>query len=186
MAGFFRASTSGLCDAILGEEAVEAWLADPRNDRGVRAGIVALQGETVLGQVISYRETEAAQMTADPSDSVPDQVLAPFRQLRRKGSWYVSSLYVRPEFRRLGIGSQLLACATSMAIAQSVGEVSLHVFSERIAAIDLYHHLGLEIIDHRPVVRHPLLSAAEEVFLMTAPAMTINSRVFFDWSDRSR
>ena len=49
-------------------------------------------------------------------------------------------------------------------------QLSLVVFEENATALNLYKHLGYEVIDRAPVIPHPLIRCRGDALLMVAPA----------------
>ena len=62
----------------------------------------------------------------------------------------ILTLGVRPEFRRLGIGSRLFASAVNGMVMQGVNRVFLEVAETNTAAIRLYEEAGFEVMGRRP------------------------------------
>ena len=62
----------------------------------------------------------------------------------------ILTLGVRPEFRRLGIGSRLFASAVNGMVMQGVNRVFLEVAETNTAAIRLYEAAGFEVMGRRP------------------------------------
>jgi ribosomal protein S18 acetylase RimI-like enzyme len=63
----------------------------------------------------------------------------------------VAYVGVAPEFRRRGVGRQLMAKALSEALAAGVSQVTLSVDERNQPARNLYRALGFETYDHREV-----------------------------------
>jgi GNAT superfamily N-acetyltransferase len=55
---------------------------------------------------------------------------------------YLEDLYVRPEFRRLGIGCALLRCVAAVAIERDCGRMEWSVLDWNEPAIEFYRSLG--------------------------------------------
>ena len=88
---------------------------------------------------------------------------------RRNGSIYIISLVVLPEYRKKGIGKNLIYTACKYYENKGFGEImSLQVDKENIPAINLYKKLGFEILD-------PICEADEddEQYIMAVKMSTI-------------
>ena len=67
-----------------------------------------------------------------------------------EGRFYLSSLYVLPEYQGLGLGSRLLRASEQFAVALGRREVWLGVMSQNVAALDWYRKLGFEFVREEP------------------------------------
>ena len=88
---------------------------------------------------------------------------------RRNGSIYIISLVVLPEYRKKGIGKNLIYTACKYYENKGLGEImSLQVDKENIPAINLYKKVGFEILD-------PICKADEddEQYIMAVKISTI-------------
>lgn len=70
----------------------------------------------------------------------------------RAGLW-LEDLYVKPEFRRLGIGKKLLKAGGEMARARNAGRYEWCVLDWNQNAIDLYKQMGGDIMEEWRIVR---------------------------------
>ncbi len=61
---------------------------------------------------------------------------------RRKGFIYVDEIWVRPDFRRLGVARAILGCADALAEDGGLAGVRLYVASDNPAAQELYRRAG--------------------------------------------
>jgi ribosomal protein S18 acetylase RimI-like enzyme len=105
----------------------------------------------------------------EPDPLIPPDRLRywqPLKELRAPGSFYVCSLAVLPDFRGRGIGTRLLSIADSRARRAGIGKLSLHVFEGNTEAVRLYERNGLNVVDRRPVVPHPLIRYTGDFLLM--------------------
>lgn len=59
---------------------------------------------------------------------------------------YISNLAVNQNYRRMGIGSQLLTKCEQIAIDWGYQETRLHVLDSNVSAKKLYHHNGYQIL----------------------------------------
>lgn len=67
-----------------------------------------------------------------------------------EGRFYLSSLYVLPEYQGLRLGSRLLHAAEQFAVALGVREVWLGVMTQNVAAVDWYRKLGFRFVREEP------------------------------------
>ena len=70
----------------------------------------------------------------------------------RAGIW-LEDLYVRPDFRKVGIGKKLLKAVGAVAEARAAGRYEWCVLDWNQNAIDLYTQVGGEILDEWRIVR---------------------------------
>ena len=94
-------------------------------------------------------------------------LVTPFEELHPPaGSYYVHSVALYPKHRGRGYGRRLMQEAESIARSSELEKVSLHVFEENRAAVNLYESLGYEVVGRRPVIPHPLIRYEGELLLM--------------------
>ena len=111
-----------------------------------------------------------------PQDDGPgDPVLRPYAELEALGSLYIAGIALLPEHRGRGIGTMMIAAARRKAHRTGAGELSLLCFESNPGARRLYEREGFRVVDHRPIVPHPMIHAAGDVLLMVAPARAIAS-----------
>lgn len=117
----------------------------------------------------SERNSEFAARS-EISVSEPN-VLTPYYRLKLKApeTWYIGGLAVFPEFRCLGIGTQLLSIARLKAQEQGFTELSLLAFEQNERAVKLYKRNGFKVIERMSLVPHELIHYTGNVLLMTAP-----------------
>lgn len=118
-----------------------------------RNAIVAQQGTTITGMILSY------PIDLPPEDN-PDELpapIAPFVALERHsvGTWYVNALAVIPAFRGCGIGSKLLQAVENHAPAAGYNRLSIQVYAQNTGAVRLYQRLGFRETARTPVRDHP-------------------------------
>ena len=97
--------------------------------------------------------------------------MTPYYYLKLKApeTWYIGALAVFPEFRCLGIGTQLLSIARLKAREQGFQELSLLAFEQNERAVKLYRRNGFKVIERMSVVPHELIHYTGNVLLMTTP-----------------
>lgn len=106
-----------------------------------------------MGMVLSYAITEAP--TEDPND-LPAPI-APFVALEKLSldTWFVNALAVFDEWQGQGLGTQLLAAAEGLAMANGFDEMSIQAYEQNAGAVRLYERLGYERAASEPVREHP-------------------------------
>jgi len=131
---------------------------------------VAEEGARVIGMAHAYPIDGLADAPSDPRLTADRlAIFAPAAPLyaQARGSYYINSVAVYPEYRGSGIGNHLMALATSDARQQGFAEPSLISFEQNIRAVALYRRLGFEIAARSPVVAHPLIHHSGDLLLMT-------------------
>jgi len=63
---------------------------------------------------------------------------------------HIATIAVHPDFRRLGIGRQLMLTAMRAGLAQGATSATLEVRQHNVGAIRLYEQLGFEMVGRRP------------------------------------
>lgn len=106
----------------------------------------------VVGLLHAYPE-----MSIGPALAKIEPVLRPFAALRDVGSFYLSALVVEPEYRRAGMGSQLLDIARQRASLHTLSRLSVVVLEQNQAAMRLYRRAGFVEADRAPLFPHPAL-----------------------------
>ena len=66
---------------------------------------------------------------------------------------WLEDLYVKPEFRRMGIGKRLLKAGGEMAKTRGAGRYEWCVLDWNQNAIDLYKQMGGDIMEEWRIVR---------------------------------
>jgi ribosomal protein S18 acetylase RimI-like enzyme len=111
----------------------------------------------------------------DPADAASPppfdgtDVFAPYKYLEAPDTWYICGVALLPEYRGRGIGTGLMQIARQQARNQGYGRLSLVVFEENEAAVNLYRRLGYVTVDRAPTVPHLLIRAGGDALLMVAP-----------------
>ena len=68
----------------------------------------------------------------------------------KEGRFYVTSLYILPEFQGLGVGSRLLAAAESCAVARGKDRVWLGVMVQNAESLRWYEKQGFIFVEEAP------------------------------------
>jgi ribosomal protein S18 acetylase RimI-like enzyme len=119
-----------------------------------RNSVVAEVGGEVAASLVGYR-------LDDPYDlgilAETSEIVRPLVRLEAKapGSWYVNVLATFPEFRRMGIGGQLLAVAQGKAREQGAPFLSVIVGSWNEPAARLYGGAGYSALAREPAILFP-------------------------------
>jgi ribosomal protein S18 acetylase RimI-like enzyme len=96
-------------------------------------------------------------------------VFAPYKYLEAPDTWYICGVALIPDYRGRGIGAELMQMARKQARQHGYKQLSLVVFEENTAAVQLYRRLGYETIKRAPIIPHPLIRASGDALLMVAP-----------------
>ena len=98
----------------------------------------------------------AAEVLIGYADEVPAGFAVFFQNfstfLSRPGL-YLEDLYVLPEWRRHGLGRQLLAHLAAIAVSRNYGRLEWAVLDWNKPAIDFYRELGAQAMDEWTVFR---------------------------------
>ena len=99
------------------------------------------------------------------------QVVRPLVLLEAKarGSWYVNVLATFPEFRRCGIGIELLGIAEGKAREEGAHALSVIVAAENERAARLYAAAGYEALAAEPIFAFPGCPHGGDWLLMVKP-----------------
>jgi ribosomal protein S18 acetylase RimI-like enzyme len=113
---------------------------------------MALVDDIVAGGIIDY----ALGDEPDPITAETPPLVVPLNELENLvcGSWYVNILAVKPLWRRLGIGRQLLVAADRRARVHGRSEVSIIVSDAKAPAQALYAAHGFREKARRPMSKH--------------------------------
>ncbi len=104
-----------------------------------------------------YNEEALAALMADPSNggflATVDGMPAGFVRTHweaGEGRFYVSSLYVLPEFQGKGIGSGLMTASEQKALVRQVQTVWLGVMEQNTRTLDWYRKTGFTFVEEAP------------------------------------
>lgn len=133
---------------------------------------VAHDGETVLGGMHIHPMDD---LPGDPPDNlIPEDrywVADPFYHLdpSAKGTFHVHFVSVFEPYRGQGVGTALIGLARSEAALRGFRELSLTVFEQNKAAVDLYRRLGFREVARHPGARHEAVTFGGDLLMMVAP-----------------
>ena len=85
---------------------------------------------------------KGAEVTEIDPESLPDEL-------------YINTVSVNQDFRRKGIGSQLLDFAKDIAKEVNISKLSLNVETQKEAAIQLYKRSGYDIVSPWTIIGEP-------------------------------
>jgi len=86
---------------------------------------IAVASNKPVAMLLAWPESTQAN-----AEEKADPVLAPFENLREDGSYYIDCIAVFDDYRRHGIGSELMYLAEQQADDKELGKMSLIVFEE--------------------------------------------------------
>ena len=121
--------------------------------------IVVEKDKKIIGMLVAF------PMICDGSVS-DDPVLAPYSRLEADNSFYICGVAVLPEYRGLGIGTELMQLAEQQAKIRKFNTLSLVVFEENEGAVRLYEKLGYKEIQREKIVPDPLIHYTGDAVLM--------------------
>ena len=133
-----------------------------------RNAIVAEVGGEIAACLVGYRLDDPYDL-GDLEDIPP--LVRPLVLLEAKapGSWYVNVLATFPEFRRQGIGMELLGIAEEKAREEGAHALSVIVAGENEPAARLYAAAGYEALATVPIVAFPGCPHGGDWLLMVKP-----------------
>jgi ribosomal protein S18 acetylase RimI-like enzyme len=123
--------------------------------------IASVTGE-VAGMMLAYPMI----VEKDLDESKVDPVLLPYVRLEEDNSFYISSMAVFPEYRKMGIATGFLKLAEDKARERGIDKTSLIVFDENTRARDLYLARGYIEVKREAVVPHDLILHRGNALLM--------------------
>ena len=153
--------------AVPGETAQEVGRRRAARETGTfsyrNATMIEYAGQAA-GSLISYVIPDAPEPV--PSD-VP-AMLVPLQELenRAPGTWNVNVLGVLPQFRNLGLGTELLRMADESARKLGKRGMSIIVSNANIGARRLYERLGYREVARRTMVKEQWVSDGHEWVLL--------------------
>jgi ribosomal protein S18 acetylase RimI-like enzyme len=117
------------------------------------AVVAEIDGE-IAASLVGYRLDDPYDL--DVLDETPE-IVRPLVKLEAKapGSWYVNVLATFPEFRRRGIGGQLLAVAEGKGREEGAPSLSVIVASWNEGSGRLYQSAGYSALASEPAILFP-------------------------------
>jgi len=143
--------------------------ASETGDYSYRNCCIAEVADRRVGMLLGFpmpARNPADVVSPPPFDGM--DVFAPYKYLEAPDTWYICGVALLPDYRGRGIGTRLMQIARQQARDHGHDRLSLIVFEENAAAVNLYRRLGYETIDRAPIVPHPLIRASGNVLLMVA------------------
>lgn len=122
---------------------------------------LVLNASGVLGALVAYPSVQEAAY------EIPkDPVLRPFYELSLTPSYCIAAVVVHEAFRRQGIGSSLMLLAEEKAQRKAFTHLSLLVFEQNQAALQLCQKLGYREHDRRKSNPHSFLKRRGNLLLL--------------------
>ena len=143
-----------------------------RSDQGNyswRNAIIAEKNGVVTGMLLAFpmppepKRDPAKRPTSNAAD-----IYAPYVYLEEPDSWYICGIAIYDRFRGQGLGTRLMEKTHQQARNNGFNKVSLAAFEENEASVRLYQRLGYRIVDHAPIVPHPMIHYSGNALLMVA------------------
>jgi ribosomal protein S18 acetylase RimI-like enzyme len=105
----------------------------------------------------------------EPIPSDTPAMFVPLQELENQapGTWYVNVLAVLPQFRNLGLGTELLRIADENGRKLGMRGISLIVSDTNTGASRLYERLGYRETERRTMVKEQWVHEGHEWVLMT-------------------
>ncbi|ODB89168.1 hypothetical protein A3193_10345 [Candidatus Thiodiazotropha endoloripes] len=157
------------CDEPSAKTALDVgseWYARDEGDYSYRNCLIA---ETVrpVGMILSFPITEENfSKDGHPPPYETDDIYAPYKYLEALNSWYICGVAVIPEYRKQGIGKQLIDLSLQEGRQQGYSNASLIAVHAKKALIAYYESLGFKITLKAPIVEHPGIRVTGDVVLM--------------------
>lgn len=128
---------------------------------------IIAQADRPVGVILSFPITDKNYShDAKPPPYEPDEVFAPYEYLEARDSWYICGIGLIPEYRRQGLGEQLIKMTIQHASEAGYHNLSLVAVRAKTGLIDFYRSLGFKITRSAPIVEHPGIRAHGEAVLM--------------------
>ena len=130
--------------------------------------IVEADGQ-VAGMLLTFACPGGDPREPDKRPAATDaNVFAPYMYLEEPDSWYICGVALYPEFRGQGLGTRLMNIAREQGREKGFAKLSLVAFQQNSGSVSLYQRLGYRVVDHAPIVPHPLIHYNGEALLMVA------------------
>jgi ribosomal protein S18 acetylase RimI-like enzyme len=167
MAGLVRAAAGGVVEYLFHElvpgvtpvQAVASGLEREDGFHSYRNALVAVHQEAVVGVALAY-PSRHHRVTPEMEKFFPKERLEHLRcfyEARVEESLYLDSLAVEPGFQRRGIGAGLIHGIQQKAKQMGIHAVSLMVFADNDAALQLYEKMGFELVQRVDLAPHALI-----------------------------
>jgi ribosomal protein S18 acetylase RimI-like enzyme len=115
----------------------------------------------IVGLVFSY-PAASNQLTAEMENILSKdrvQWMRYFSDHQVNESWYINTLGVSEKFRRQGLAKALLKYASKRASQNNMNRLSLHVYENNQAAINLYESCGFAIVKKIDLTGHAFFTS---------------------------
>ncbi|MCU7807751.1 MAG: GNAT family N-acetyltransferase [Candidatus Thiodiazotropha sp. (ex Semelilucina semeliformis)] len=167
------------CDEQAGQTALDVgseWYARDEGDYSYRNCLIAETGRPI-GMILSFPITkENFSEDGKPPPYEANDIYAPYKYLEALNSWYICGVAVLSEFRKQGIGEQLITLSIEEGKRQGFSNVSLIAVYDKKGLISYYESLGFKVTRKAPIVEHPGIRVKGEVVLMETFPQDIDSR----------
>ena len=158
------------CDEQAGQTALDVgseWYARDQGDYSYRNCLIAESEQHPVGMILSFPITrENCSKDAKPPPYDADDVYGPYKYLEAVDSWYICGVTVIPEFRKRGIGEELIKRSMEEGKKRGYSNVSLIAVYGKERLIAYYQSLGFAITLRAPIVEHPGIRVTGDVVLM--------------------
>jgi ribosomal protein S18 acetylase RimI-like enzyme len=169
--GLFESLLDGVVPGVRAKQLLRMAVKGEESPLNFANAIVAEGDGAVVGLALSYPASEFGLHPVLQS-LLPNARLEPFKPFfasRPPESWYLNSLSVVEAFRGKGLAKLLVGCCGDLALSAGQSQLSLHVWADNDAALQLYRSLGFDEIERIPVRLRANGRPDSEMVLMTAP-----------------
>jgi ribosomal protein S18 acetylase RimI-like enzyme len=129
--------------------------------------LVVEKQNRVAGMLLSFAmPAGSGREEKSRPDSKNPNVFAPYMYLEEPDSWYICGIAFYPEHRGQGLGTLLMYEVEVLAIKNHYSKLSLVAFENNTRSVHLYKKMGYQIVDHAPIVPHPLIPYTGQALLM--------------------
>ncbi|MCU7850578.1 MAG: GNAT family N-acetyltransferase [Candidatus Thiodiazotropha sp. (ex Monitilora ramsayi)] len=157
------------CDKQAGKTALDVgseWYARDEGDYSYRNCLIA-ETDHPIGMILSFPITQDNfSEDGKPPPYEADDIYAPYKYLEALNSWYICGVAVLPEFRKQGVGEQLIKLSIEEGKRQGFSNVSLIAVYDKKGLISYYESLGFKVTRKAPIVEHPGIRVKGAVVLM--------------------
>jgi len=127
--------------------------------------LVACDDKEVVGMSLQFHLEVDGKPALDPE--AIDPVLLPYKKLEIIDSYHCAALAVKPEYKKIRVGVNLMTLAYECAIALGFKKLTHMVFAQKGANVMNFwtSHMGYTIAATEAVVENPFIKASGEVHL---------------------
>ncbi len=172
------AASGGICDFLLGHlpaplsphKILSLEVARDESRLSYRNALIASLQQTVMGVMLFYDWALLTKPTEQRLiDTTKLDCFKPFYDFELQNTYYIDTVYVHPAHRGQGLGKQMIAWLENHILKNQstteINQLSLYVWANNRAAIQLYRRVGFDLYKSIHSLPHPEF-AAQERWLM--------------------